>query len=444
MVFGLLPSAASQVAAAAQPQEPRGNGIANFLSGLPLVGGALGNLAQGDFGGAVEALPFVGGTLGGLLEGNLDKAVSNLPIVGYGLEQRGVALRDEGIARQENLAAAREERAALSAEREREYNARIARTAQKAAERAAQNGTDPETLQLIRRSFSGMLRGDQSKQAFEQALDASGGDFSAAAALFDNRPTEQASRVQSVQQAADGSLFAINRDGTVEQIQDAQGNAIVGRLPVAVRNVGGVPTAISGGAANNVTAAPLSSLPAEVDAAAAIAGAEAGAKELAQATAKTQFSLPQAKVQVDSAIEAIDNVIADPALKAAFGIPNAKGAAQGGFGNLATIPGTPAADAVVRLKNIQGKVFKEAFETLKGGGSITEREGQAATEAIANLDRAQSYGAAVKELRTLRNLLSEMYAARAKQAGQQESRDFRLQDYSLDELKRIRENMAGG
>lgn len=45
---------------------------------------------------------------------------------------------------------------------------------------------------------------------------------------------------------------------------------------------------------------------------------------------------------------------------------------------------------LVRIEQLQGRAFLEAFESLKGGGQITEREGQAAQAAIARLQRTQS------------------------------------------------------
>lgn len=61
-------------------------------------------------------------------------------------------------------------------------------------------------------------------------------------------------------------------------------------------------------------------------------------------------------------------------------------------------------DLLVRIEQLQGRAFLEAFESLKGGGQITEREGQAAQAAIARLDRTQSvqaYQAALDELSTI-------------------------------------------
>ena len=53
-----------------------------------------------------------------------------------------------------------------------------------------------------------------------------------------------------------------------------------------------------------------------------------------------------------------------------------------------------------RLDQLKGGAFLEAFNTLKGGGQITEVEGKKATDAIARMDNATSeseFKAAVKD-----------------------------------------------
>jgi hypothetical protein len=62
-------------------------------------------------------------------------------------------------------------------------------------------------------------------------------------------------------------------------------------------------------------------------------------------------------------------------------------------------------DLTVRISQLQGQAFLQAFESLKGGGAITEREGQAATEAIARLNRIQSKEAFEDSLRELRSIM---------------------------------------
>ena len=62
-------------------------------------------------------------------------------------------------------------------------------------------------------------------------------------------------------------------------------------------------------------------------------------------------------------------------------------------------------DLNVKIEQLQGQAFLEAFESLKGGGSITEREGLAAQNAMARLQRAQSTEAYVESLNELKGIL---------------------------------------
>jgi len=64
------------------------------------------------------------------------------------------------------------------------------------------------------------------------------------------------------------------------------------------------------------------------------------------------------------------------------------------------VPGTSAADFMARFDEIKGGAFMQAFNTLKGGGQITEKEGEKATAAITRMSIAQSekeFRAAAKE-----------------------------------------------
>lgn len=59
-----------------------------------------------------------------------------------------------------------------------------------------------------------------------------------------------------------------------------------------------------------------------------------------------------------------------------------------------------------RFEQVKGQAFLKAFESLRGAGSITENEGQAATKAISRLDRATSkkeFDAALDDLEEVVN-----------------------------------------
>lgn len=91
-------------------------------------------------------------------------------------------------------------------------------------------------------------------------------------------------------------------------------------------------------------------------------------------------------------LQQIDAVLEHPALRTATGMTAFTGA----------IPGSPMMDFRTRVDQLQGQAFLQAFESLKGGGQITEMEGRKATDAIARLNRsvsASDFRAALQELR---------------------------------------------
>jgi len=86
---------------------------------------------------------------------------------------------------------------------------------------------------------------------------------------------------------------------------------------------------------------------------------------------------------------------------------------MGGFGTLGIpglaqiTPGTDAANFKTLYDQITGAAFSEAFETLKGGGSITEKEGLKATAARNRMSLAQSEGEFVKAALEYRDILAK-------------------------------------
>lgn len=64
-----------------------------------------------------------------------------------------------------------------------------------------------------------------------------------------------------------------------------------------------------------------------------------------------------------------------------------------------------AQDTIPIIQQLQGQTFLEAFESLKGGGQITEVEGRKAEAAIARLQRTQSTPAFIKALLELEDII---------------------------------------
>lgn len=95
-------------------------------------------------------------------------------------------------------------------------------------------------------------------------------------------------------------------------------------------------------------------------------------------------------------VNSIDGILNDPALETSTGV----------LAWTQAIPGTPMYRFGQRVKQLDGQAFLQAFESLKGGGQITEIEGTKATQAIGRLSSAQSAADYKEALTELRSILS--------------------------------------
>ncbi len=62
-------------------------------------------------------------------------------------------------------------------------------------------------------------------------------------------------------------------------------------------------------------------------------------------------------------------------------------------------------DLIKTIENLQNSVFLEAFQSLKGGGQITELEGEKAQAAIVNLSRQRTTDGFLKAMQTYQSIL---------------------------------------
>lgn len=124
---------------------------------------------------------------------------------------------------------------------------------------------------------------------------------------------------------------------------------------------------------------------------------------------ENRAGLPDAVAKADQAIKDIDDALTHPGLEGATGWQSA----------FPTLPGTSSADFEAKLAKLQGGAFLEAFESLKGGGQITEVEGNKATQAIAVLTTSQSDKQLREALRDLREVISKGKQRAALKAGAQ-------------------------
>lgn len=137
--------------------------------------------------------------------------------------------------------------------------------------------------------------------------------------------------------------------------------------------------------------------------------------ETGKARAKASVGLPQ----IEDSAKYMQKLLDDLAKHS--GKPYAVGA--GSIAQTWRVPGTPGADFKARLDQVQGGQFLQAYETLKGGGAITDVEGKKATTAISRMSQAQSiseFDAALKEFRGVVD--TGLARARAAAGGEQRRR----------------------
>ena len=124
---------------------------------------------------------------------------------------------------------------------------------------------------------------------------------------------------------------------------------------------------------------------------------KASGKETGETTTKAALDLNNVVAQGEEAISLTDKLIAHPGRTMATGASSLMGVQK--------IPGTKAHDFMVALKQVKGKQFLQAFNVLKGGGQITEIEGQKATDAMSRMDNAGSEGAFVEAAEDFKNVI---------------------------------------
>jgi len=101
------------------------------------------------------------------------------------------------------------------------------------------------------------------------------------------------------------------------------------------------------------------------------------ANDIAEGNAKTKLALPQYQAQADNILTTITDVVKHKGFETNVGVPGITGILQ--------LPGTAARDWQSKYKQLMGQEFLDAFAQLRGAGAISDKEGQAATQARAAL-----------------------------------------------------------
>lgn len=122
---------------------------------------------------------------------------------------------------------------------------------------------------------------------------------------------------------------------------------------------------------------------------------------LGESAAKVEFGLPKLETLAKRAISEGSALVKHPGFTAAVGMPNPF---KGGFGvgNIG-----PAGDFVNALKGVKSKAFMNAYEALKGAGAIGEKEGAAATAALANMETATTENEFKRQLQSFLDVVAD-------------------------------------
>jgi len=172
-------------------------------------------------------------------------------------------------------------------------------------------------------------------------------------------------------------VYGTDKDGNPVVMQPRSDGAMVqSKMPDGV-TISRQPIKVDAGTEtillDPITRQPIARLPKNVAEAASL-------REQGEAQGKAAADLPRVVDNASRTLQTIEQIRSHPgkpyALGAAAIVPGIPGTQQRGFINL--------------VEQAKGQTFLEAFNSLRGGGAITEAEGAKATQALARLDRAQS------------------------------------------------------
>lgn len=131
-------------------------------------------------------------------------------------------------------------------------------------------------------------------------------------------------------------------------------------------------------------------------------------KASGEATGAAQVALPQVIANSQEILNTIDRVKNHPGKDWSLGM----------YSKLPTIPGTEQANFRTAMDQLQGQTFLQAYQTLRGGGAITDIEGKKGTDALARMNTAQSKASFDEAADEFKNVVkSGMLRAAAKARG---------------------------
>ncbi|WP_373031672.1 hypothetical protein [Sulfurovum sp.] len=126
-------------------------------------------------------------------------------------------------------------------------------------------------------------------------------------------------------------------------------------------------------------------------------------------TTEASFDLPRVIGEGENTIKLVDELLTHPGFKQAVGKSRLMG--------MQKVPGTEAYGFQTRLDQIKGKQFLQAFQSLKGGGQITEAEGNKATQAVARMDASQNEKEFIKAANEFKSVIKKGIERAKKKTG---------------------------
>lgn len=153
--------------------------------------------------------------------------------------------------------------------------------------------------------------------------------------------------------------------------------------------------------------------------------AETSAKIDAEDRAKAKIGLNQAVSQAEDTLRLVDELVGseDGSIKPHPGFKPAVGMSSK-FDPRNYLAGTEATAFNTRLDQLKGRQFLQAFESLKGGGQITEVEGKKATDAIARMNTATTEDEFVKASRDFQGTIRGAVERAKSKVGAAPSKEF--------------------
>lgn len=148
-----------------------------------------------------------------------------------------------------------------------------------------------------------------------------------------------------------------------------------------------------------------------------LSAAKAKGKAMAENKVEAKRDLPKVIQEAKKSLNIIDQMIGneDEGISQHPGFQDVVGATW--RPGLRFVPGTDAANFQTLFDQMTGAAFLTAFETLKGGGQITENEGNKATVAIERMRLSQSEVAFIKAALEFKQIIAQGVGRAEKHAG---------------------------